>query len=93
MPSLNLSDLRNIVENEPNLADIVQTNLKPIQNELDLADTVQTNLKPAINESMNLISIMDEIRTKRDEMDVNLSTKRVVFSFYFQKTKGKLHVS
>ena len=44
MPSLNLSDLRNIVENKVDLADIVQTNLKPIQNELDLADIVQTNL-------------------------------------------------
>ena len=44
MPSLNLSDLRNIVENEVDLEDIVQTNLKPIQNALDLADTVQTNL-------------------------------------------------
>ena len=64
MPSWNLSDLRNIVENEIDLADIVQTNLTPIQNELVLADTVQTNLKPTKNECMNLISIMDEIRTK-----------------------------
>ena len=61
MPSLNLPDLRNIVENEIDLATIVQTNLKPIQNEFDLADIVETNLKPTQNESMNLLNL---IRTK-----------------------------